>query len=151
MVGKARNAAELMTLSAELQASGIQLELLTGPLTGIYDPNSMGAMFFAVLAVAGQIERNYIREKTGAAQVRPLRRHPPGLRLPPHQQPLILRLALWSRSVGRRPNFSPCRLRGSAPADGRAGCTVMVSGCRLWSRRRGSVRRRSGHGCPAVC
>ncbi|MEU2360117.1 recombinase family protein [Streptomyces noursei] len=35
----ARNAAELMTLSAELQASGIQLELLTGPLTGIYDPN----------------------------------------------------------------------------------------------------------------
>ncbi|WP_344570592.1 recombinase family protein [Streptomyces axinellae] len=50
----ARNAAELMTLSAELQAGGIQLELLTGPLTGIYDPNGMGAMFFAVLAVAGR-------------------------------------------------------------------------------------------------
>jgi DNA invertase Pin-like site-specific DNA recombinase len=32
----ARNAAELMTLSAGLQAGGIQLELLTGPLTGIY-------------------------------------------------------------------------------------------------------------------
>lgn len=60
----ARNAAELMTLSAELQAGGIQLELLTGPLGGIYDPNGMGAMFFAILAVAGQIERNYIREKT---------------------------------------------------------------------------------------
>ena len=60
----ARNAAELMALSADLQAGGIQLELLTGPLTGIYDPNGMGAMFFAVLAVAGQIERNYIREKT---------------------------------------------------------------------------------------
>ncbi|MGW5848321.1 hypothetical protein ACWFQ8_10295 [Streptomyces sp. NPDC055254] len=53
-----------MTLSAELQAGGIQLELLTGSLTGIYDPNGMGAMFFAVLAVAGRIERNYIREKT---------------------------------------------------------------------------------------
>jgi len=65
----ARNAAELMTLSAELQAGGIQLELLTGPLTGIYDPNGMGAMFFAVLAVAGQIERNYIREKTLEGQV----------------------------------------------------------------------------------
>ncbi|MCX3291839.1 recombinase family protein [Streptomyces sp. NEAU-H22] len=65
----ARNAAELMTLSAELQACGIQLELLTGPLTGIYDPNGMGAMFFAVLAVAGQIERNYIREKTLEGQV----------------------------------------------------------------------------------
>ncbi|WAP55049.1 recombinase family protein [Streptomyces sp. S465] len=65
----ARNAAELMTLSAELQAGGIQLELLTGPLTGIYDPNGMGAMFFAALAVAGQIERNYIREKTLEGQV----------------------------------------------------------------------------------
>jgi hypothetical protein len=45
----ARNAAELMTLAAELQAAGIQLELLTEPLTGIYDPNGMGAMLFAVL------------------------------------------------------------------------------------------------------
>jgi len=65
----ARNAAELMALSAELQNGGIALELLTGPLTGIYDPNGMGAMFFAVLAVAGQIERNYIREKTLEGQV----------------------------------------------------------------------------------
>jgi DNA invertase Pin-like site-specific DNA recombinase len=64
-----RNAAELMTLSAELQAAGIRLELLAGPLNGIYDPNGMGAMFFAVLAVAGQIERNYIREKTLEGQV----------------------------------------------------------------------------------
>ena len=31
----ARNAAELMTLTAALHAGGIQLELLTGPLTGI--------------------------------------------------------------------------------------------------------------------
>ncbi|MFD7667483.1 recombinase family protein [Streptomyces sp. NPDC059788] len=59
----ARNAAELMTLSAELQAGGIKLELLTGPLTGIYDLNGMGAMFFAVLAVGAQLDRNYIREK----------------------------------------------------------------------------------------
>ncbi|MGP3637131.1 recombinase family protein [Streptomyces sp. 24-1644] len=58
-----------MTLSAELQAGGIPLELLTGPLTGIHDPNGMGAMFFAVLAVAGQIERDYIREKTLEGQV----------------------------------------------------------------------------------
>ena len=43
---------------------GIQLELLTGPLTGIYDPAGMGAILFAVLAVAAQLDRNYIREKT---------------------------------------------------------------------------------------
>ncbi len=47
-----RNAAELMTLSAHLQGGGVQLELLTGPLTGIYDPHGMGSMLFAVLAVA---------------------------------------------------------------------------------------------------
>ena len=65
----ARNAAELMTLSSQLQTAGVQLELLTGPLTGIYDPDGMGAMFFAVLAVAAQLDRNYIREKTLEGQV----------------------------------------------------------------------------------
>ena len=60
----ARNAAELMTLSATLQQAGIQLELLTGPLTGIYDPTGMGSMLFAILAVAAQLDRDYIREKT---------------------------------------------------------------------------------------
>ncbi|MFI5966958.1 recombinase family protein [Streptomyces asoensis] len=38
----ARNAAELMTLSNQLLTAGVQLELLTGPLTCIYDPNGMG-------------------------------------------------------------------------------------------------------------
>jgi DNA invertase Pin-like site-specific DNA recombinase len=65
----ARNAAELMSLSAALQGAGIRLELLSGPLTGVYDPEGMGAMLFAVLAVAAQIERDYIREKTIEGQV----------------------------------------------------------------------------------
>ncbi|SEO83799.1 recombinase family protein [Amycolatopsis saalfeldensis] len=60
----ARNAAELMTLSATLQSTGIQLELLSGPLIGIYDPHGMGSMLFAVLAVAAQLDRDYIRDKT---------------------------------------------------------------------------------------
>ncbi|MFD0378318.1 TSUP family transporter [Streptomyces sp. NPDC127112] len=66
----ARNAAELMILSGRLQAAGVQLELLTGPLTGIYDPNGMGAMSFAVLAVAAQLDRNYIRENPGGQAAR---------------------------------------------------------------------------------
>jgi DNA invertase Pin-like site-specific DNA recombinase len=53
-----------MALSATLQARGIGLELLTGPLTGIYDPHGMGSMLFAVLAVGAELDRNYIREKT---------------------------------------------------------------------------------------
>ncbi|WP_327092516.1 recombinase family protein [Nonomuraea sp. NBC_01738] len=60
----ARNAAELMTLAATLQEVGIQLELLSGPLVGVYDPNGMGAMLFAILAVGAELDRNYIREKT---------------------------------------------------------------------------------------
>jgi DNA invertase Pin-like site-specific DNA recombinase len=38
--------------------------LLSGPLTGIYDPHGMGSILFAVLAVAAQLDRDYIREKT---------------------------------------------------------------------------------------
>ena len=60
----ARNAAELMALAGKLQADGIQLELLTGPLPGVYDPTGMGSMLFAVLAVAAQLDRDYIRDKT---------------------------------------------------------------------------------------
>src|SRR5512135_1645428 len=60
----ARTAAELMTLAATLQAAGIQLELLTGPLTGLYDPTGLGSMLFAVLAVAAQLDRDDLREKT---------------------------------------------------------------------------------------
>jgi hypothetical protein len=37
---------------------------LTGLLTGICDPSGMGSMLFAVLAVAAQLDRDYIREKT---------------------------------------------------------------------------------------
>ena len=58
-----------MTLSAELQAGGIQLELLTGRSPASTTRTVWAAMFFAVLAVAGQIERNYIREKTLEGQV----------------------------------------------------------------------------------
>ncbi|MET9660169.1 hypothetical protein [Streptomyces sp. NPDC006510] len=60
-----------MTPAAELQADGTQFELLTGPLTGIYDSNGMGAIVFAELAVAGRIERNHIREKTLEGQRTP--------------------------------------------------------------------------------
>jgi DNA invertase Pin-like site-specific DNA recombinase len=60
----ARNAAELMTLSGRLQDAGVQLEILSGPLAGVHDPNGMGAMFFAALAVAARLDRHYIREKS---------------------------------------------------------------------------------------
>ena len=60
----ARTAVELMTFADDLQTAGIQLELLTGPLAGIYDPHGVGALLFAVLAVGIQLDRDYIRQKT---------------------------------------------------------------------------------------
>jgi len=51
-------------LAADLQAAGTQLELLIGPLTGVYDPTGMGAMLFPVCAVTAQLDRDYSREKT---------------------------------------------------------------------------------------
>ena len=53
-----------MTLTAALHADSIQLELLTGPLIRIYDPDGLGSMLFAVLGVAAQPDRDYIRQKT---------------------------------------------------------------------------------------
>lgn len=60
----ARNSAELMALTADLQAASVELELLTGPLSGIYNPGGAAALLFAVLARNAQLDRNYIREKT---------------------------------------------------------------------------------------
>ncbi|ANZ36049.1 hypothetical protein BBK82_08185 [Lentzea guizhouensis] len=64
----ARNGAELMALAASLDAAAVQLELLAGPLAGIYDPHGVGSMPFAVLTNAAQLDRNYIREKTSKGQ-----------------------------------------------------------------------------------
>ncbi|MEV4188991.1 hypothetical protein AB0J28_46910 [Streptosporangium canum] len=41
-----------------------QLELLTGPLQGLYDPSGRGAALFAFFAGMAESEREYIREKS---------------------------------------------------------------------------------------
>ncbi|MCG7204829.1 hypothetical protein [Streptomyces arenae] len=53
-----------MTPSGRPQDAGVQLELRTGPLAGICDPDGKGAVSFAVPAVAAQLDRNCIRDKT---------------------------------------------------------------------------------------
>ena len=59
----ARSSAELMTLVAALEADGIQLEVLTGPLAGTWDPRGEGSLLFGVLAAAAGLDRNHRREK----------------------------------------------------------------------------------------
>ncbi|MGY2060817.1 recombinase family protein [Nocardia gipuzkoensis] len=58
-----RGAAELLATAEELRRNDIGLELLTGPLPGIYDPSGHGGALFAFFAGMAESEREYIREK----------------------------------------------------------------------------------------
>ncbi|MFJ4777835.1 recombinase family protein [Streptomyces sp. NPDC088762] len=59
-----RDAAELTALADHLAAHGLMLEMLAGPLPGIYDPTGPGKLLFAFLAAMADTEREKIREST---------------------------------------------------------------------------------------
>jgi DNA invertase Pin-like site-specific DNA recombinase len=59
-----RDAAELTALADHLTAHGLVLEMLHGPLTGIYDPSGAGKLLFAFFAAMAETERENIREST---------------------------------------------------------------------------------------
>jgi DNA invertase Pin-like site-specific DNA recombinase len=59
-----RDSAELTALAEHLAAHGIALEMLAGPLPGIYDPTGTGRMLFAFFAAMAETERESIREAT---------------------------------------------------------------------------------------
>ncbi|MFI2458208.1 recombinase family protein [Streptomyces sp. NPDC019539] len=59
-----RDAAELTALADHLTAHGLVLEMLAGPLPGIYDPTGTGKLLFAFFAAMAETERENIREST---------------------------------------------------------------------------------------
>ncbi|MEU9116376.1 recombinase family protein [Streptomyces sp. NPDC048483] len=59
-----RDAAELTALADHLTAHGLILEMLAGPLPGIYDPTGPGKLLFAFFAAMAETERKNIREST---------------------------------------------------------------------------------------
>ncbi|WP_267242271.1 recombinase family protein [Streptomyces sp. PR69] len=59
-----RDAAELTALADHLTAHGLVLEMLHGPLAGIYDPSGPGKLLFAFFAAMAETERENIREST---------------------------------------------------------------------------------------
>lgn len=63
-----RTSAELMELAATLEADGIRLEVLTGPLAGTWDPRGDGSLLFDVLAAAAGLDRSHRREKSVEGQ-----------------------------------------------------------------------------------
>lgn len=64
----ARSSAELMTTAAALQTEGIHLQVLTGPLAGVWDPRGQGSLLFDVLAAADGLDRNHRREMSVEGQ-----------------------------------------------------------------------------------
>jgi DNA invertase Pin-like site-specific DNA recombinase len=59
-----RDAAELTALADHLTAHGLVLEMLAGPLPGLYDPTGPGRILFAFFAAMAETERENIREAT---------------------------------------------------------------------------------------
>ncbi|MFD3776946.1 recombinase family protein [Streptomyces sp. NPDC058612] len=59
-----RNAADLTALADHLTGHGLVLEMLAGPLPGIYDPTGPGKLLFGYFAAMAEWERENIREST---------------------------------------------------------------------------------------
>ncbi|WP_224389188.1 recombinase family protein [Pseudonocardia sp. ICBG1293] len=59
-----RDSAELTALADHLTAHGILLEMLAGPIAGIYDPSGTGRMLFGFFAAMAETDRETIREST---------------------------------------------------------------------------------------
>ncbi|WP_326586701.1 recombinase family protein [Streptomyces sp. NBC_01294] len=59
-----RDAAELTALADHLTEHGLVLEMLAGPLPGIYDPTGPGKLLFGFFAAMAETEREAIRDST---------------------------------------------------------------------------------------
>lgn len=59
-----RGSAELITTADTLRSHDVGLEMLTGPLAGVYDPRGYGAALFAFFAGMAESDREYTRERT---------------------------------------------------------------------------------------
>lgn len=59
-----RDAAELTALADHLTSHGLVLEMLAGPLPGMYDPSGPGRLLFGFFAAMAETERENIREST---------------------------------------------------------------------------------------
>ncbi|MGH6655084.1 MAG: recombinase family protein [Actinocrinis sp.] len=59
----ARTSRELMELASDLAAREIRLELLTGPVSGMFDPRGEGRLLFEVLAAATSLDIDHLRAK----------------------------------------------------------------------------------------
>ncbi|MFB6560787.1 recombinase family protein [Streptomyces sp. NPDC056400] len=59
-----RNMIELITSAQDLAKRDHRLEILSGPLSGVYDPQGAGKVLFVVCAAMAEGEREFIHERT---------------------------------------------------------------------------------------
>ncbi|MEU9498787.1 recombinase family protein [Streptomyces sp. NPDC048196] len=59
-----RNMVELITCAQDLAERDHRMEILGGPLAGMYDPQGAGKVVFAVFAAKTEVEREFIHERT---------------------------------------------------------------------------------------
>ncbi|MFE1228106.1 recombinase family protein [Streptomyces sp. NPDC058745] len=59
-----RNMVELITSVQDLAERDHRLEILSGPLAGMYDPQGAGKVLLVVFAVMAAVEREFIHERT---------------------------------------------------------------------------------------
>lgn len=61
-----RSVKEVLTIADGLHDQGVGLRILTGTLTGTYNPTGEGKFFFVMMAAFAELERAMIRERTMA-------------------------------------------------------------------------------------
>jgi DNA invertase Pin-like site-specific DNA recombinase len=59
-----RNMLELITSAQDIEHRGNRLEILQGPLAGLYDPRGAGKILFAMFAAFAETEREFIRDRS---------------------------------------------------------------------------------------
>jgi DNA invertase Pin-like site-specific DNA recombinase len=94
-----RDMREIMETAWSLQDLGAKLEILSGPLAGIYDPRGMGKIFFAMLAGFAEMEREMMIERTTAGLAQAAAEGRRGGR-PPVISKDMMRIALGRRADG---------------------------------------------------
>lgn len=55
---------ELITSAQDLAERDHRLEILGGPLSGMYDPQGAGKVLFVIFAAMAEVEREFIHERT---------------------------------------------------------------------------------------
>ena len=61
-----RSVKDVLTIADDLHDKGVGLRILTGTLSGSYQPTGEGKFFFTILAAFAELERDIIHERTMA-------------------------------------------------------------------------------------